>query len=383
MKKIIILLITIVVLTSCGTEFSNQLSSIGKELLVAAGGEILYEYSVKVDGMSEEEAQKAVSDFASICGFNNESVNLGIAWKNGELNSADKTNYITNKVLDLTGAATGEKELMNIIKEGKENQLDYASAVLDYKAGKNNLNIDSLYNEKVKKNAYLMYDTYQNAQTKHAQYVKDKLKIEKELVACGNDPVLAKDVAGYILSVKKSHDYTEQEKRDILRGYGLIKDEKEYELISYISNKNDDEIDMIYETDNQNDESVDAKISDAAACDEKILNIINSKVVSSYNINIVKLSQIQQTELDNIIPLLKEKTELNINITGHTCDIGSEMINEKVGLKRAKEAKNYLVNSGISEERISVSSQGECNPVKPNDSDENRMTNRRITFEVK
>ena len=38
-----------------------------------------------------------------------------------------------------------------------------------------------------------------------------------------------------------------------------IKDEKEYELISYISNKNDDEIYLIYETDNQNDESVDAQ----------------------------------------------------------------------------------------------------------------------------
>lgn len=385
MKKnsAIIVLAIMMFLTSCNNEVGRMLLSTVGEAAVAAGGLILYEYGVNVDGMSEVDAQTAVSELTNTIGFNNNSINTAIAWKNGELNYADKTNIIKNKALDLLGTATDTREIMDVLKQGMENQLNYASAVFDYKSGKNTINLDSLYNEKIRIDFNLAYETYQNAKTKKAQYIKDQLQIEKKLIESGNDPTYAKEIAGYILSVNKSQDYTEQEKRNILMCFGLIEDERDYEMISYISNENDDNIslELIYETDSK-DSIVCVENENVVISDNEILNIINSTIISSYDINVTELDQVQKTKLDNIVSLL-EKINLNIEIIGHTCNLGGEKVNYKVGLKRANAAKDYLISYGISEERIIVSSQGECNPIRPNDSDENRMANRRITFEIK
>ncbi len=98
-----------------------------------------------------------------------------------------------------------------------------------------------------------------------------------------------------------------------------------------------------------------------------------------------KLGQIEipegaKEQLDSVAAILVKYPDVNIQIIGHTCDIGSAAANIKVGAARAQAATNYLVSKGVAAARISTSSAGATQPLVPNTSEENRRKNRRVTI---
>jgi outer membrane protein OmpA-like peptidoglycan-associated protein len=118
-----------------------------------------------------------------------------------------------------------------------------------------------------------------------------------------------------------------------------------------------------------------------------LINIPCSKVghgvkIDGYYFDETALSQSQKSELDAIAGVLTQYSDIKTLIVGHTCEIGYKNINLKKGLKRAEAAKEYLIQRGISPERISVDSDGETQPTVQNLSEENRKKNRRIEFRI-
>ncbi|MFW6019982.1 MAG: OmpA family protein [Bacteroidales bacterium] len=89
-----------------------------------------------------------------------------------------------------------------------------------------------------------------------------------------------------------------------------------------------------------------------------------------------------KVELNRLIGLLKNNPEMEIRIQGHTDSQGDEEYNEKLSENRAKSVYNYLVEHGISEERLSYKGFGESQPIADNDTKEGRAKNRRTEFEV-
>jgi outer membrane protein OmpA-like peptidoglycan-associated protein len=69
-------------------------------------------------------------------------------------------------------------------------------------------------------------------------------------------------------------------------------------------------------------------------------------------------------------------------IEGHTDDKGSDEYNLKLSMKRVERIKQLMVDMGVSDDNISVVGHGERQPLVPNDSDANRLKNRRIEFKV-
>ncbi len=110
---------------------------------------------------------------------------------------------------------------------------------------------------------------------------------------------------------------------------------------------------------------------------------IEGIVISDYDINIYKLTDEQKNILKKLAEILKEDNSILLQISGHTCSLGSEKINHPLGLKRAIEAKNYLVNLGIDANRIYTESEGSSHPIADNSNEEGRKHNRRITFNLK
>lgn len=113
------------------------------------------------------------------------------------------------------------------------------------------------------------------------------------------------------------------------------------------------------------------------------VNKISQISVSGYVINNVNLTSEQENELKEIIEFLKKYPNTKIIVIGHTCSIGSEEINNLVGLRRAYQAKLYMVEQGIDEKRIEEVSKGATEPCSNNDTENGRSQNRRITFLVK
>ena len=83
------------------------------------------------------------------------------------------------------------------------------------------------------------------------------------------------------------------------------------------------------------------------------------------------------TNLDNIIDILKNTPDLNIRVEGHTDNIGSEKYNLNLSKKRAESIKAYLVGKGIDESRITSIGYGFSKPRAGNDTKEGRALNRR------
>lgn len=86
--------------------------------------------------------------------------------------------------------------------------------------------------------------------------------------------------------------------------------------------------------------------------------------------------------LNNLFELLKIKPGYEIEIGGHTDNIGSAESNLTLSLNRAKAVKNYLVSKGINEKRITIKGYGDTQPIASNDDEKGRQQNRRTVVTI-
>jgi len=95
------------------------------------------------------------------------------------------------------------------------------------------------------------------------------------------------------------------------------------------------------------------------------------------------LTATHQSQLDRKIEQLKQYPNMDIYVFGHTCDIGDEKSNAKLGLQRARNVRDYLISKGISRKRIlGTGSKFDTQPLAPNTTEANRQKNRRVQIVV-
>ncbi|MDM8548476.1 OmpA family protein [Desulfobacterales bacterium HSG2] len=82
-------------------------------------------------------------------------------------------------------------------------------------------------------------------------------------------------------------------------------------------------------------------------------------------------------DLDEMVRLLKQNPYLNIEIQGHTCNIGSQKYNKPLSDRRARSVVNYLTERGIPAERLRWEGHGRLMPAASNRTEEGRELNRR------
>jgi OOP family OmpA-OmpF porin len=82
--------------------------------------------------------------------------------------------------------------------------------------------------------------------------------------------------------------------------------------------------------------------------------------------------------LDDAAAVLKESSNIRIEIQGHTCSLGPEDYNQKLSESRAKAVMNYFESKGISAGRMTVEGYGETKPAYSNTTKEGRAKNRRV-----
>jgi outer membrane protein OmpA-like peptidoglycan-associated protein/YHS domain-containing protein len=87
-------------------------------------------------------------------------------------------------------------------------------------------------------------------------------------------------------------------------------------------------------------------------------------------------------ELENIYLLLTENPKLHVEISGHTDNVGSAAVNNKLSLERAKAVVDYLIEKGIANERLTSVGYGFEKPIAPNTTEEGRQKNRRTEFKI-
>lgn len=87
-------------------------------------------------------------------------------------------------------------------------------------------------------------------------------------------------------------------------------------------------------------------------------------------------------ELDRLYKFLSDNSDISVEISGHTDNIGTDEYNITLSNARANAVKDYLVSKGISSNRIISKGYGKSQPVASNDTDEGRQLNRRVEFKI-
>lgn len=87
-------------------------------------------------------------------------------------------------------------------------------------------------------------------------------------------------------------------------------------------------------------------------------------------------------ELNQLKNLLEDTPEIRIRINGHTDNVGTAADNQQLSRDRAKAVYSFLIESGISANRLQYAGFGEEHPVADNSTEEGRQKNRRTEFEV-
>ena len=86
--------------------------------------------------------------------------------------------------------------------------------------------------------------------------------------------------------------------------------------------------------------------------------------------------------VEDIVAVLK-KSSKNIIIEGNTCDMGSNIYNQRLSERRAASVKTFFVNKGIDSSRIEIVGYGETMPKFDNSTQKGRSLNRRVEIHLK
>ncbi|MBQ8462648.1 MAG: OmpA family protein [Prevotella sp.] len=95
--------------------------------------------------------------------------------------------------------------------------------------------------------------------------------------------------------------------------------------------------------------------------------------------NKATLNANSKAALNQCATLLKNNSDCDIAIYGHTDSTGSDAINNPLSVNRAKAVQSYLLGQGVSSTQIrTVDGQGSTNPVADNSTAAGRQQNRRV-----
>jgi outer membrane protein OmpA-like peptidoglycan-associated protein len=92
------------------------------------------------------------------------------------------------------------------------------------------------------------------------------------------------------------------------------------------------------------------------------------------------ITQDSYISLMKVVDIMETFPEATFEIVGHTDNIGNKDKNMVLSADRANAVKNFLVEKGIAESRITTQGLGDTKPVASNKTPEGRAQNRRIEF---
>ena len=95
------------------------------------------------------------------------------------------------------------------------------------------------------------------------------------------------------------------------------------------------------------------------------------------------LSPAAKAQADKLLDLMQRHDNIELQIEGHTCNIGSEAVNKRISLARANAVVVYLENKGIAPGRLHAIGKAAEEPVLPNTSEANRKQNRRVVIKTR
>ena len=130
---------------------------------------------------------------------------------------------------------------------------------------------------------------------------------------------------------------------------------------------------------------VGGKLDEAVAASRRLVyEVTLSEDQGNFKFGKTELPDEAKARLDELVNQLKaDPRGIYIEIEGHTDNVGSKNLNERLGMERAETVKRYLYEQHqVPLHKINVISYGEEKPVAPNNNRQGRAQNRRVVVRI-
>jgi peptidoglycan-associated lipoprotein len=130
---------------------------------------------------------------------------------------------------------------------------------------------------------------------------------------------------------------------------------------------------------------VNSRVDTVEAANRRLVyEVTLSEDQGNFKFGKTELPDEAKTRIDEVISQLKADPKgVFIEIEGHTDNVGSVELNQRLGMERAETVKRYIYESHqVPLHKINVISYGEEKPVSQNKTREGRAQNRRVVIRV-
>lgn len=111
--------------------------------------------------------------------------------------------------------------------------------------------------------------------------------------------------------------------------------------------------------------------------------VINRTIYPTFTFSKIIANKNLDDFADELKSMLTKNPNRNIQIVGHTDNIGSAVDNYQLGLKYARQVRWYLINKkGFEPSILTATSRGEEDPIDDNNTQEGRKNNLRIEIKI-
>jgi outer membrane protein OmpA-like peptidoglycan-associated protein len=109
----------------------------------------------------------------------------------------------------------------------------------------------------------------------------------------------------------------------------------------------------------------------ASACHVALYGVL-------FDFNKSTLQPASDGPLQQVATLMAADSSLNLEIQGHTDNVGGDAYNQTLSEARARSVMTWLTQHGVTAARITAKGYGKTMPIADNNTDEGRMKNRRV-----
>ena len=125
----------------------------------------------------------------------------------------------------------------------------------------------------------------------------------------------------------------------------------------------------------------ESTFADIAAKDIKVGQVLQIENLY-FQADSVEITNASKPVLDEVYNFLSEKTEIFVEIGGHTNNIPPDDYCDRLSSARARSIAEYLINRGIDRNRVSFKGYGKRFPIASNETADGRRKNQRVELKI-
>ena len=108
--------------------------------------------------------------------------------------------------------------------------------------------------------------------------------------------------------------------------------------------------------------------------------VISEKIL--FDTGRASIKKVSHGILDAVVSVLGDFPDIQVRIEGHTDSQGSASSNQRLSERRANSVRQYIIDNGVEESRLTAQGFGEEKPIDTNRTSKGRSANRRVEFHI-